>query len=120
MVVLDLSRLGYQEDALGIAMTCASAWLESTLAASGGLRWIIYDEAWRLLRSLPLIRLVQAQFSHIPRASVIVARTPARRSARCHRLSRRISAGGRRGRRMASGSAGSNQRRHRADHEAAD
>ena len=62
MVVLDLSRLGSQDDALAIAMTCTSAWLESTLATSGGLRWIIYDEAWRLLRSLPLIRRMQAQW----------------------------------------------------------
>jgi type IV secretory pathway VirB4 component len=62
MVVLDLSRLGAQDDALAIAMTCASAWLESSLAASGGLRWIIYDEAWRLLRSLPLVRRMQAQW----------------------------------------------------------
>ena len=43
-------------------MTCTSAWLEASLATGGGQRWIIYDEAWRLLRSLPLIRRMQAQW----------------------------------------------------------
>jgi type IV secretory pathway VirB4 component len=62
MVVLDLSRLGANDDALAIAMTCSSAWLEASLAAGGGQRWIIYDEAWRLLRSLPLVRRMQAQW----------------------------------------------------------
>ena len=62
MAVLDLSRLGSQDDAIAIAMTCASAWLESTLSTSDDPRWIIYDEAWRLLRSLPLIRRMQAQW----------------------------------------------------------
>lgn len=62
MVVLDLSRLGSHDDALAIAMTCTSAWLEGSLASGGGQRWIIYDEAWRLLRSLPLVRRMQAQW----------------------------------------------------------
>ena len=63
MVVLDLSRLGSHDDALALAMTCASAWLEAALAAPGsGLRWVIYDEAWRLLRSVPLVRRMQAQW----------------------------------------------------------
>ena len=62
MVVLDLSRLGSHENALAIAMTCTSAWLEGSLAAGQGQRWIIYDEAWRLLRSVPLLRRMQAQW----------------------------------------------------------
>jgi type IV secretory pathway VirB4 component len=62
MVVLDLSRLGSHDDALAIAMTCTSAWLEASLSGGGGQRWIIYDEAWRLLRSLPLVRRMQAQW----------------------------------------------------------
>lgn len=62
MVALELSRLGSHDDALAIAMTCTSAWLEASLAAGGGQRWIIYDEAWRLLRSLPLVRRMQAQW----------------------------------------------------------
>jgi len=44
-------------------MTCASAWLESALAdPAGGPRWVIYDEAWRLLHILPLLRRMQAQW----------------------------------------------------------
>jgi hypothetical protein len=68
MVVLDLSALGSDETALAVAMTCASSWLEAALvsspvaSATGGQRWVIYDEAWRLLRSLPLIRRMQAQW----------------------------------------------------------
>lgn len=62
MVVLDLSRLASHEDALAIAMACTSAWLEGSLAGGGGQRWIVYDEAWRLLRSLPLVRRMQAQW----------------------------------------------------------
>ncbi|HEY8722164.1 ATP-binding protein [Pengzhenrongella sp.] len=63
MVVLDLSRLGSNEDALALAMTCAQTWLEAALAGQDGvLRWVIYDEAWRLLRSLPLVRRLQGQW----------------------------------------------------------
>lgn len=62
MVVLDLSRLGSHEDALAVAMACTSAWLETSLTRAGGQRWIVYDEAWRLLRSAPLVRRMQAQW----------------------------------------------------------
>lgn len=31
-------------------MTCASAWMESALLdPTGGQRWVVYDEAWRLM-----------------------------------------------------------------------
>ena len=62
MVVLDLSRLGADDDLLALAMTCASAWLEGQVAGQTGPRWIVYDEAWRLMRSLPLVRRMQAQW----------------------------------------------------------
>lgn len=62
MVVLDLSRLGSDDDALAVAATCASAWLESALASSSAKRWVIYDEAWRLLRHPALIRRLQSQW----------------------------------------------------------
>lgn len=62
MVVLDLSRLGSHEDAFAVAMACTSAWLETSLTQTGGQRWIVYDEAWRLLRSAPLVRRMQAQW----------------------------------------------------------
>lgn len=73
MVVLDLSAIGSDDTALGIAMTCASSWLEAALQqaarrppSGGGSgttgRWVIYDEAWRLLRSAPLLARMQAQW----------------------------------------------------------
>lgn len=62
MVVLDLSGLGSDDDALAVAATCASAWLESALASSTARRWVIYDEAWRLLRHPALIRRLQSQW----------------------------------------------------------
>jgi type IV secretory pathway VirB4 component len=63
MVVLDLSRIGSDENALALAMTCASSWLEAALTSdAAGQRWVVYDEAWRLLRSVPLVRRMQAQW----------------------------------------------------------
>jgi type IV secretory pathway VirB4 component len=68
MVVIDLSALGSDDTAVVVAMTCASAWLEASLVdpASPGPtatgQWVIYDEAWRLLRVPALIRRMQAQW----------------------------------------------------------
>jgi type IV secretory pathway VirB4 component len=62
MVVLDLSALGSDDDALAVASTCAAAWVEGALASSSNPRWVIYDEAWRLLRHPGLIRRMQAQW----------------------------------------------------------
>lgn len=62
MVVLDLSLLGSDEDALALAMTCGSAWLEGALAGSTLPRWVVYDEAWRVLRHVPLVRRMQSQW----------------------------------------------------------
>jgi type IV secretory pathway VirB4 component len=62
VVVLDLSRMAGNDDAVALAMTCGAAWLESAIGAGGGQRWIVYDEAWRMLRSLPLLRHMQAQW----------------------------------------------------------
>jgi type IV secretory pathway VirB4 component len=69
VVVLDLSRLSGNDDAIALAMTCGAAWLDTALdtalAAEGrspGQRWVIYDEAWRLLRSLPLVRQMQSRW----------------------------------------------------------
>ena len=62
MVVLDLSRLGDDDTLLPLAMTCASAWLEAQVAAGTGPRWVIYDEAWRLMRSGPLVARMQTQW----------------------------------------------------------
>ena len=44
-------------------MTCASAWMEASLAdPGGGQRWVIYDEAWRLMRQPSLLARMQAQW----------------------------------------------------------
>ncbi|GAA2672538.1 ATP-binding protein [Streptomyces aculeolatus] len=65
MLTIDLSRLGGSGDdtALVLAMTCASAWMEAALVdPHGGRRWIIYDEAWRLMRHVGLLKRMQAQW----------------------------------------------------------
>ena len=62
MVVLDLSRLGADDDALAVAMTCAGGWLEAALGTARTPRWVIYDEAWRLLRQVAVVRAMQAQW----------------------------------------------------------
>ncbi len=65
MLSIDLSRLGGAGDdtALVLAMTCASAWMESALAdPSGGRRWVIYDEAWRVMRHSALLERMQSQW----------------------------------------------------------
>ncbi|BCM65738.1 hypothetical protein EASAB2608_01072 [Streptomyces sp. EAS-AB2608] len=65
MLTIDLSRLGGSGDdtALVLAMTCASAWMETALTdPHGGRRWIVYDEAWRLMRHVGLLQRMQAQW----------------------------------------------------------
>ncbi|MFD8847624.1 VirB4 family type IV secretion system protein [Streptomyces sp. NPDC059604] len=65
MLTIDLSRLGGSGDdtALVLAMTCASAWMESALTdPQGGRRWIVYDEAWRLMRHPGLLQRMQSQW----------------------------------------------------------
>ncbi|MFD5877500.1 ATP-binding protein [Streptomyces yangpuensis] len=64
MLSIDLSRLGGSDDtALVLAMTCASAWMEAALTDPyGGRRWVIYDEAWRLMRHPALLMRMQAQW----------------------------------------------------------
>jgi hypothetical protein len=65
ILTIDLSQLGGSGDdtALVLAMTCASAWMESALTdPRGGRRWIVYDEAWRLMRHPGLLQRMQAQW----------------------------------------------------------
>ncbi|MFD6912352.1 VirB4 family type IV secretion system protein [Streptomyces virginiae] len=65
MLSIDLSSLGGSGDdtALVLAMTCASAWMESALTdPRGGRRWIVYDEAWRLMRHPALLQRMQSQW----------------------------------------------------------
>jgi hypothetical protein len=63
MVTLDLSRIQGSDTLIAMVMTCASAWMESALASSdGGQRWVIYDEAWRLMRQPALLARMQSQW----------------------------------------------------------
>lgn len=61
--VLDTSRLSGDDTAIALLMTCASAWMESALLSpDGGQRLVVYDEAWRMLRHLALVRRMQSQW----------------------------------------------------------
>jgi len=61
--VLDTSRLSGDDTAVALLMTCASAWMEAALAAAGDRRrLVVYDEAWRMLRHLALVRRMQSQW----------------------------------------------------------
>ncbi|MFF4520539.1 ATP-binding protein [Streptomyces bluensis] len=101
MLSIDLSRLGGAGDdtALVLAMTCASAWMEAALAdPTGGRRWVIYDEAWRVMRHVALLERMQSQWKlsrGLGIANLMVI----------HRLSDLLTAGdaGSRGRALAEG-----------------
>ncbi|MFB6992223.1 VirB4 family type IV secretion system protein [Streptomyces sp. NPDC056178] len=101
MLTIDLSQLGGSGDdtALVLAMTCASAWMESALSdPGGGRRWIVYDEAWRLMRHPGLLQRMQSQWKlsrGLGIANLMVI----------HRLSDLLTAGdaGSRGRALAEG-----------------
>ncbi|MGH2926979.1 MAG: ATP-binding protein, partial [Solirubrobacteraceae bacterium] len=65
-VVLDLSAL-YSSPALGVLMTCATAWLQAALAraAMGGQRshtFVVVDEAWAVLANLGVARWLQSSW----------------------------------------------------------
>lgn len=63
MVSLDLSRIQGSDHLIALVMTCASAWMEAAVAdPRGGQRWVIYDEAWRLLRQASLLARMQSQW----------------------------------------------------------
>lgn len=62
LVVLDLSAL-YSSPALGVLMTCATAWLQAVLGAPDGVkRVVVVDEAWAILHNLGIARWMQAGF----------------------------------------------------------
>jgi hypothetical protein len=101
MLTIDLSRLGGAGDdtALVLAMTCASAWMEAALSdPDAGRRWVVYDEAWRVMRHVGLLERMQSQWKlsrGLGIANLMVI----------HRLSDLLSAGdaGSRGRVLAEG-----------------
>jgi type IV secretory pathway VirB4 component len=62
LVVLDLSAV-YDSDALGVLMTCATAWLQVALSRRDGRRRIVVvDEAWVILTNLAVARWLQASW----------------------------------------------------------
>lgn len=63
MISLDLSRVAENSTLISVLMTCSSAWMESALLdPHGGQRWVIYDEAWRLMSHPALLRRMDAQW----------------------------------------------------------
>ncbi|GAB3129285.1 ATP-binding protein [Glaciibacter psychrotolerans] len=63
MISLDLSRVAENSTLISVLMTCSSAWMEAALAdPAGGQRWVIYDEAWRLMAYPALLRRMDAQW----------------------------------------------------------
>ncbi|MCI1787667.1 MAG: ATP-binding protein [Actinomyces sp.] len=63
MISLDLSRVAENTALLSVLMTCASAWMEAALLdPQGGQRWMVYDEAWRLMNHPALLRRMDAQW----------------------------------------------------------
>lgn len=62
LVVLDLSAV-YGSAALGVIMTCATAWLRARLSGhDGSLRLFVVDEAWAILSNLGVARWLQASW----------------------------------------------------------
>ncbi|WP_141013683.1 ATP-binding protein [Nocardioides sambongensis] len=63
MISLDLSRVTENATLISVLMTCASAWMESALLdTNGGQRWVVYDEAWRLMSHPALLRRMDAHW----------------------------------------------------------
>jgi hypothetical protein len=63
MVSLDLSRVAENATLISVLMTCSSAWMESALTdPNGGQRYLVYDEAWRLMAYPSLLRRMDAQW----------------------------------------------------------
>jgi type IV secretory pathway VirB4 component len=61
-VVLDLSAT-FASPALPLIMTCATAWLQTTLTAGDGVkRLVVVDEGWAILKDLATARWLQATF----------------------------------------------------------
>jgi hypothetical protein len=63
MVSLDLSRISGSDTMIALVMTCASAWMDAALSdPEAGQRWVVYDEAWRLIANPALLARMQSQW----------------------------------------------------------
>lgn len=76
MLALDLSRVAENNALLSVLMTCASAWMESALLdPDEGRRWVVYDEAWRLMSHPVLLKRMDAHWRlarHLGIANMLV------------------------------------------------
>ncbi|MGN6035890.1 VirB4 family type IV secretion system protein [Brevibacterium casei] len=76
MISLDLSRVTENSTLISALMTCCSAWMEAALLdPAGGQRWVIYDEAWRLMSHPALLKRMDAHWRlarHYGIANVLV------------------------------------------------
>jgi type IV secretory pathway VirB4 component len=63
MISIDVSRIGEDSPLIPLVMTCTSAWMEAALRdPDGGNRWMVYDEAWKVMRHPPLVRRMETQW----------------------------------------------------------
>jgi hypothetical protein len=63
MVSIDMSGVSGSDTAIAMVSACGAAWIESALAdPHGGRRYVVYDEAWRLLRSPALLARMQSDW----------------------------------------------------------
>jgi hypothetical protein len=63
MISLDLSAVADNSTLISVLMACSSAWMEAALLdPQGGQRWVVYDEAWRLMSHPALLRRMDAQW----------------------------------------------------------
>jgi type IV secretory pathway VirB4 component len=63
MITLDLSAVASNNALLSVLMTCASAWMEAALTdPDAGPRWVVYDEAWRMMAHPALLRRMDTQW----------------------------------------------------------
>jgi hypothetical protein len=63
MISIDVSRIGEDSPLVPLVMTCTSAWMEAALRdPAGGNRWMVYDEAWKIMRHPPLVRRMETQW----------------------------------------------------------
>ena len=61
-VVFDLSAV-FSSSALGLLMTCATAWLQSAISRpNAGKRFIVVDEAWAVLANVGVARWLQQSY----------------------------------------------------------
>ncbi|EYT56577.1 ATP-binding protein [Leucobacter sp. UCD-THU] len=63
MVSIDLSQVAENSALLSVLMTCSSSWMESCLLdPAGGRRYLIYDEAWRLMSYPSLLKRMDSHW----------------------------------------------------------